>query len=143
MYSIKDLSVMTGLTERTLRNYLKMGLLTGEKQDGVWRFNEAQLEAFWENDYVKASLKANRSAILFDYLRATPEKENSACMILHLPKENAKEVAAFFCDAVCKRQGLKMTFDGNKGANRVILIGDEETVYDVMREYHGKKADCQ
>lgn len=40
MYTIKDLSMISGLTDRTLRTYLKMGVLVGEKADGSWRFSE-------------------------------------------------------------------------------------------------------
>ena len=139
MYSIKDLSIICGLTERTLRNYLKMGVLRGEKQNGVWRFSEEDIEKFMENDYVSSAVKANRNAVLFDYLNCYPKDENSACIVLHLPKEEPKAVADFFCEAVNKRSGLKMTYDKKKGVNKVVLIGNEKTVYDVLNEYYSVK----
>ena len=43
MYSIKDLTKISGFTDRTLRNYLKLGVLIGEKKDGQWYFNEEQI----------------------------------------------------------------------------------------------------
>lgn len=36
-YTINDIATMTGLTTRTVRNYMKLGLLEGEKVDGVWQ----------------------------------------------------------------------------------------------------------
>ena len=45
-YTLKDLSMICGLTDRTLRNYLKLGILTGEKQAGTWCFTEEHLDAF-------------------------------------------------------------------------------------------------
>ena len=46
MYTLKELAIMSSLTERTLRSYLKMGILGGKKEDGIWRFDEADIEAF-------------------------------------------------------------------------------------------------
>lgn len=40
MYTLKQLALITGLTERTLRNYLRSELLTGEKRDGKWYFSD-------------------------------------------------------------------------------------------------------
>ena len=36
MYSLKDLSTMTMLSDRTLRNYLDAGILQGRKENGAW-----------------------------------------------------------------------------------------------------------
>ena len=135
MYSLKDVALITGLTERTIRNYLSMGVLSGKKTDGVWHFTEEEIQAFLNHEYVKAALKSRRTATVFDFLKALNHEENSACVILHLPKENSRSVAKFFCDAVCKRQNVKMTFDQKKGANEVILSGDESVVFDIMDEY--------
>ena len=45
-YTIGQVVMMTGLTDRTIRNYLALGFLEGEKQDGQWRFTAEQLEVF-------------------------------------------------------------------------------------------------
>ena len=42
-YTIEDLAAFTGLTDRTLRSYLKDGRLTGKKEDGAWRFTPEDL----------------------------------------------------------------------------------------------------
>ena len=139
MYNLKDLSLITGLTERTLRNYLNTGILIGEKCDGAWRFTEEQIGDFLMNPYVKPAVKAKRNAILYDYLRTDLNENNTACVILRFKGDRSKLVAEFFCDAVNKRHGLKMTFDHNNGENKVILVGDEETVYDVLAEYRTYK----
>lgn len=140
MYNLKDLSLISGMTDRTLRTYLKLGMLSGEKTDGVWHFTEEQIQEFLENEYVRPAIKAKRNALIFDYLRADASKENTACIVLHLRGDDSKAVAKFFCEAVNKRRCLSMTFDENKGENKVILVGSEETVYDVLNEYHSSKA---
>lgn len=55
-YSLHDLAEFTGLTERTLRNYLNQGLLHGEKPDGAWRFTALQFSELLENPSIRPSL---------------------------------------------------------------------------------------
>ena len=38
LYTIEDIANMTRLTSRTIRNYLKDGILEGKKIGGQWRF---------------------------------------------------------------------------------------------------------
>lgn len=42
-YTLNEVAMMTGLTTRTLRNYLKMNVLKGEKLDGIWNFTEEEI----------------------------------------------------------------------------------------------------
>ena len=139
MYTIKELSLMSGLTDRTLRNYLKLGFLKGEKKEGVWYFSVDQIEAFFTQDVVVAAMESNRKALVFDFLANDKKNKNAACIILDLPEDDSGRVSSFFCDAVSKRNGLTMTFTKKKHRNRVILVGDENTVYDVISEYHATK----
>ncbi|MBQ9798188.1 MAG: MerR family transcriptional regulator [Clostridia bacterium] len=135
MYTLHDLSMMSGLTERTLRTYLKMGVLNGRKENGVWQFDIEAVAAFFENDFVKGAIKTNRKGLIFDYLRTRHDTKNSACVVLDIPNADGEAVARFFCDAVCKRTALSMTFDQDKGNRRVILIGPVSTVCDILCEY--------
>ena len=135
-YTLKDLSMICGLTDRTLRNYLKLGILTGEKQDGTWCFTEEHLDAFFKNDVASAAMQAKRNAAVFDFLKDTKKKTNYACVILDLPQEQSLSVAKFFCEAVSKRQNMTMSFESRRGINRVILTGEEIVIHDIMLEYH-------
>ena len=124
MYTLKQLSLMCGLTERTLRNYLKMGILHGEKRRGIWYFDVSEVEAFFENPFVSEAMKSSRKSIVFDHLKSHSRDKNRATVILDLPEDNSMSVAAFFCDAVNRRTGLTMAFNSAGGANRVILSGE-------------------
>ena len=139
MYTIKELSLMSGLTDRTLRNYLKLGFLKGEKKEGVWYFSVDQVDAFFTQDVVVAAMESNRKALVFDFLANDKKDKNAACIILDLPEDDSGRVSSFFCDAVSKRNSLTMTFTKKKHRTRVILVGNEDTVYDVISEYHATK----
>jgi DNA-binding transcriptional MerR regulator len=45
-FTIDDLSTITMLSTRTLRNYITQGFLDGEKIDGAWRFTSEDIETF-------------------------------------------------------------------------------------------------
>ena len=45
-YLISHLVLMTGLTDRTIRNYISSGILQGEKINGLWHFTAEQVEQF-------------------------------------------------------------------------------------------------
>ena len=84
MYTLNELATMTGLTTRTLRTYLKTGLLSGEKTDGVWHFSEEDCEAFFSHPSVKPALQAKRSALVYDFLGNRFKRENELCVVLDL-----------------------------------------------------------
>ena len=46
-YNLNEVAMITGLTTRTLRNYLKLCLLKGEKIDGNWSFTEEELDMMY------------------------------------------------------------------------------------------------
>ena len=93
-YSINDVAMMTGLSTRTIRNYIKMNLLDGEKVDGVWQFTEENFQSFVENPNVKPSIHAKSNAIVYDFMLDNHKKENEICMIVDFTEEedDAEEI---------------------------------------------------
>lgn len=59
-YVINELVMFTGLTDRTIRNYLSSGILQGEKVDGMWRFTSDQVEEFVKHPAVRPSILAKK-----------------------------------------------------------------------------------
>lgn len=47
LYTVEDVANRTGLTDRTIRNYLKDGKLKGKKIGGQWRFTVDDIEALF------------------------------------------------------------------------------------------------
>ncbi|MBQ9162413.1 MAG: helix-turn-helix domain-containing protein [Clostridia bacterium] len=138
MYTLKQLALITGLTERTLRNYLKSGLLTGEKKDGKWYFSDNDVIDFFNHRIVKTAVAARKNSHVHDFMGATHKSRDTACIILDLPTKKSAEISRFFCSAVNKRTEISMTFEAHKGQNRVIIIASPETVADVLNEYHAE-----
>jgi len=139
-YTINKVAVMSGLTTRTLRNYIKMGILKGELVEGVWKFTEEDVAEFFQNPYVKPSIQAKNKAIVFDFLAQNEKRINEICTIIDVcvEKHEAEEIAAFFCKEVNKRTAgnLKFSFEKNGSYVRVILKGYEDAVMEILNEYY-------
>lgn len=46
IYNINEVAEMTMLSDRTIRNYLRRGLLKGKLEGGAWCFTEEELSEF-------------------------------------------------------------------------------------------------
>lgn len=140
-YDLNQLALITGLTTRTLRNYLNQGILEGEKLAGNWHFSEENLEKFFSSPEVKRSLTAKRHALVYDFMADTYKKNNRICMILDFPvaQEEANTISDLFCSFINEKiQDIQFKFHYDVHGARVILSGAEDAVMDVIYQYYGK-----
>ena len=139
-YTLNNIATMTGLTTRTLRNYLRMGLLTGEKVDGVWRFSEEQLYAFMDNPSVQQGMHAKQNAIVTDFLLMGGRKDNRTCVILDycMDWDDAKRAIDFFCERINEQEDGELRFgmERHKKNVRLIISGSEAAVKEIMKRYY-------
>lgn len=68
LYTVDDIAQMTMLTSRTIRNYLKDGLLTGRKIGGQWRFTKKDVENLFNNHVVEEEIKDHRRQEVMDFI---------------------------------------------------------------------------
>ena len=140
-YTLNEVAMMTGLTTRTLRNYLKMNVLKGEKVDGVWKFTEEEFAEFIQTPYVKPSIQAKNKAIVFDFLAQNEKRTNEICTVIDVcvDSHEAEEISSFFCEEINKRNegNIKFSFEKNGSYARVILKGYEDTVMEILNAYYG------
>ena len=140
IYSINDLALMSGLTTRTLRNYISVGLLKGSKgEDGTWKFTPEEVAAFFNEPFVKESVKVKYNNIVFDFL-SNYNNGNRACVILDFPTgvKEANELSAFFCEQMKDAKDANFAFNYEKGVSRIILSGDEKQIEIIMNNFHAK-----
>lgn len=70
-YDLNKIALMLGVTTRTLRNYMQLGLLKGEKVNGKWVFSEAAIQEFFTNPYISEEQKIKLNSICLDNLKQT------------------------------------------------------------------------
>lgn len=137
-YTLAQLCRFTGLTDRTLRNYLSAGILKGEKVNGVWRFSPEQAQALVTHPAVRQQILAKRNAIIYDFLLEDKRKEQACCIILDLPGLQEQKVMEYFCNTINEGsfQHLEFSFDSVCQTPRIILRGKTEQVLSLVNGYY-------
>ena len=137
-YTIGHIVQFTGLSDRTIRNYISMGILEGEKINGLWHFTPEQVEAFIEHPTVRPSILAKNNAIVYDFLLDNKKKADEICIILDIPSGDRKEITEFFGYSINNGNYTNIKFSFNaptKGYPRIILKGDTSEVLRLVNEY--------
>ena len=136
-FLISHLVQSTGLSDRTIRNYISSGILQGEKINGIWKFTDEQVENFMCHPAVRPSILAKQNAAVYDFLLDQMKDNCEACMILDLPGKNKHEIAEYFCSRISKEefQNVHFSFDGIAKVPRIILKGDTKEVLHLVNGY--------
>lgn len=139
MYTLEQLSLITSLTTRTLHNYIKLGILKGNKENGKWLFTEEQLNNFVNDQAVMASIKSKSNGIIYDFLAEYDNAENETCILLDLSisKDKANEISKLFCEESKKLQHFRFSFIYKNKKAHYILKGSEEAIKNIMKLYYG------
>ncbi len=65
LYTVEDIARMTYFTSRTIRNYLKDGILQGRKIGGQWRFTMENIKQLFSNSvFLGDTSRQNRQRVL-------------------------------------------------------------------------------
>lgn len=139
-YTIGHIVQFTGLTDRTIRNYIASGILKGEKINGLWHFTPEEVDAFLLNPAVRPSIVAKQHGVVYDFLRYNPETTDQICLVLDLPGGNRDAVTEFFCTTITcgGYRDIHFSFDGNGSAPRVFLKGDAGEVLRLVNGYYNQ-----
>ena len=139
-FSINEIAMMTGLSTRTIRNYMAAGFLTGEKVDGAWTFPAEQIESFTQNPAIEPSIKAKKNALVFDFLGTKPFGQDKMCSVLDLTTKEAMKASVFFCDRISKisNPDVELHFASYLFGTgiRLILSGSPRNVMDLLNQYY-------
>jgi len=140
LYLISHLVLITGLTDRTIRNYLAQGFLEGEQINGMWHFTPEQVERFLTHPAVRPSILAKHNGIVYDFLLKDKRTTKESCLILDLPGEEREEVGKYFSYTISNGdyRNIRFSFDGVGTTPRVILSGDTGEVLRLVNGYYSR-----
>jgi len=92
LYTVEDIATMTMLTSRTIRTYIKEGILKGRKIGGQWRFTEEDVKTMMENGTYQKEYFSNLRQDINDFLDGVNdfgkgEMQGLTIVDLYQPKE--------------------------------------------------------
>ena len=136
-YLIRHIVLSTGLSDRTIRNYISAGLLQGEKINGLWHFTPEQVQAFICHPAVRPSILAKQNSAVYDFLLDNKKSVCESCLILDLPGKDKQELAEYFCYRISNEgyDNILFSFDGVPSVPRIILKGDTAQVLRLVNGY--------
>ncbi len=82
LYTVADVAKVTGMTSRTIRNYLKDGTLIGQKIGVQWRFTEDEVKKLFSRQQPGSSSPAQ---IVRSFLGIAQRESSAVCALLDLP----------------------------------------------------------
>jgi len=87
LYTVDDIATMTMMTSRTIRNYIKDGILKGKKIGGQWRFTEEDIKNLMDNGTYQVEYLSNLKQDVMDFVDGVNDfvkGEIQACTIIDL-----------------------------------------------------------
>ena len=128
-FTLAQLAEMTLLTERTLRTYLRAGLLQGEKTSRGWRFTREQASALMRSPAARRAMNANRMAQAEDFLHRRMDTAGQTCAVTDIPVDD--DAASRLMDAalaLAAEGSLRMVWHCEGSMARVLLRGQTDRV---------------
>ena len=140
-YTLEEVAAFTGLTDRTLRSYLKEGRLTGMKEEGAWRFGQENVARLFQDGGARRAMEANRNALVYDFMLGGVA-EDRCCVVRDIPVEEGGEepLRTRLLERVNREGGAVRFAYGygedrrGQGSARVILAGPTAAVQKILTE---------
>ena len=138
LFTVEDIANMTSTSDRTIRNYLRNGLLKGRKIGGQWRFTMQDIKTFLDGGEVKKEMKKKQKQEIFDFVDGVNSKltgERQTCVIvdLYISQKDATGLNEKICDFIAENMFSNMRFDYDysdeeKRARFTILASPETAI---------------
>lgn len=137
-YALSQIAQFTGLSDRTIRNYITAGILRGEKKDGRWYFSPEQVDDFVSHPAVRPSILAKNNGIVYDFLLDNKKTKQEICIILDVLCADKERLSDYFCDSINQGEfeSIRFSFDGVMEHTRVILSGNAQEVLCLVNAYY-------
>jgi excisionase family DNA binding protein len=105
-YTVEEIASMTSMTTRTIRNYIKNGILKGRKIGGQWRFTEEDIKNLMDNGTYREEYSNTLKQDVLDFIDgvntfADNIGEIQTCSIIDLYQEQ---------EVVLRKQNKLMEF---------------------------------
>jgi len=131
LYTVEDVAQMTGLTSRTIRNYLADGRLTGRKVGAQWRFTEENISAIFTEADARKPVRSAAVDEVQNFLKPQSRSSVTVCSVVDYPTESSDAIASLVQKLTDQYQGFgsdtlsfSYEFDDVNLVARFTIIGE-------------------
>lgn len=141
LYSVEDIAQMLSVTDRTVRNYLKEGLLSGRKVGGQWRFCEEDIKNLMSEDAVKQRIRQAAGRDVADFLDGLTEIPPGRSIVMSIADiRQAPEAAAVIAEALARLFSTdaygpisyRFSYDDEYACGRAVMIAPPALIRQAM-----------
>lgn len=133
--------MITSLSTRTIRTYIKNGLLNGSKKDRAWIFSKDEVEKFLHEPFVNQGIQIKNNSIVQDFIDNKQKRVNSVCSIFDYLIKSHEEVE-LLCDKITEQINsmqygeinFSFSYDCKTNIARIIISGETELVMSIMQK---------
>lgn len=135
LYTVADVAEVTGMTSRTIRNYLKDGTLTGQKIGVQWRFTEDEIKKLFSRQEPGQS---SPSQIVRGFLGEQERETDAFCALLDFPGIAESDGMKLYRGLQEKRSAgiafMSYEYHDERQLLRVAVSGDTRAVMDLLEQ---------
>ena len=131
LYTVEDVAQMTGLTSRTIRNYLADGRLTGRKVGAQWRFTEDNIAAIFTDVSVRRDSRSAAAGEVESFLKPQSRSSVTICSVIDYPAESSEALSPLVQKLTEQVKGFDSSslsfnydFDSDHSVARFTIIGE-------------------
>lgn len=147
LYTVEEIATMTSMTTRTIRNYIKDGLLKGRKIGGQWRFTEEDIKNLMDNGTYRENYFSNLKQDVLDFIDgvntfADNIGEIQTCSIIDLYEEkeivkNKQDKLMEFINSQQDTVGNYMSFSSNyiesELKTRIVIFANPKYLIEALK----------
>ena len=135
LYTVADVAQVTGMTSRTIRNYLKDGTLTGQKIGVQWRFTEDEIKKLFSR---QTPGQSSPSQIVRGFLGEQGRESDAFCALLDFPGVTELDGMELYQKLQEKRgagiDSMSYEYHDEGQLLRVAVSGDTGAVMDLLEQ---------
>ena len=135
LYTVADVAQVTGMTSRTIRNYLKDGTLTGQKIGVQWRFTEEEIKKLFSR---QTPGQSSPSQIVRGFLGEQERSSAAFCALLDFPGVTETDGMELYrrLQEECGAGICSMSYEYHDEGQllRIAVSGDAGAVMDLLEQ---------
>ncbi|WP_199880570.1 helix-turn-helix domain-containing protein [Bacillus massiliglaciei] len=150
LYTVEEVAKMTGLTSRTIHNYIRDGKIKGKKIGVQWRFTEENIEALFSDADAKKDVTDAQNQAVLEFLEQTGSPtETEMCTVMDVSASDQTAIEPLAQDMLAfvnahQETGVRnfsYQYIEKRQTARFIVIGEIEkvqTLISMTREHERK-----
>lgn len=139
LYTVADVAEITGLTSRTIRNYLRDGILHGRKIGVQWRFTEQDIEKLFSETGCSQDMTMSQADLVSEFTENEDKQTKESCLIMDIPYLTEEQTQEYTNEVqqildVLKIEDMQFAYEyfGEDKVLRMVLKGRTEDVQKAM-----------